>query len=245
MAAKLLRGGLALLALCGLLPARAAELSALETRWLQGALPVLQHAKAAGLPLDIVVQPQPAAGLPPLALAFVDGRCKLVLSMRGNPMAERTLEALEPALRDGALELMAAHELGHCLRHLSGRWHAHPRGAAPVFPAALPAERRDDHAQMQATRLEEGYGDLAGLAWIAHARPASYAPLYRWLLRERSAGLLPGSHHDTLAWLRLVEQPATLAGATPFERVHELWLLGLPQVASSADNSGSPTGLSR
>jgi hypothetical protein len=212
---------------CGLiavLPAFGAELSAIETRWLRGALPVLQHAKASGLPLDIVVQPQSAPELPPLALAFVDGRCKFVLSMRGNPAAQRTLDTIEPALLDGALELMAAHELGHCMRHLAGRWQSNPSGAAPVFPAALPAERRADHAQMQATRREEGYGDLAGLAWIAHKRPAQYDALYRWLLRERSADLLPGSHYDTLAWLRLVEQPSALLGGGLFARVNELWL---------------------
>lgn len=216
-----------LLAVCAALPAHAGELSATETRWLQGALPVLQHAKAAGLPLDIVVQPQPAPGLPPLALAFVDGRCKFVLSMRGNPAAARTLEAVEPELLDGAIELMAAHEVGHCLRHLSGRWQSLPHGAAPVFPAALPAERQADHAQMQATRREEGYGDLAGLGWIAQRRPAQYERLYRWLVRERSADLLPGSHHDTLAWLRLAERPSALDGGGPFDRVHELWLRGL------------------
>jgi len=41
--------------------------------------------EGANLPLDIVVQPQPTPGKAPLALAFVDGRCKLVLSMRENP----------------------------------------------------------------------------------------------------------------------------------------------------------------
>jgi hypothetical protein len=216
-----------LLALRAGAAAHGAELNSTEARWLRGALPVLQHAKASGLPLDIVVQPQPAPGLPPLALAFIGGRCKFVLSMRDNPAAQRALDSVEPVLLDAALELMAAHELGHCLRHLSGRWESHPDGAAPVFPAALPAERRADHAQMQATRREEGYGDLAGLAWIAHRRPAEYARLYRWLVRERSAGLLPGSHHDTLAWLRLAEQPSALAGAGPFDRVHEVWLRGM------------------
>jgi hypothetical protein len=216
-----------LLALLALAVARGAELNGTETRWLRGALPVLQHAKASGLPLDIVVQPQAAPGLPPLALAFVGGRCKFVLSMRDNPAAQRALDGVDPLLLDGALELMAAHELGHCLRHLSGRWESHPDGAAPVFPAALPAERRADHAQMQATRREEGYGDLAGLAWIAHRRPAEYERLYRWLVRERSADLLPGSHHDTLAWLRLAEHPSALVGAGPFDRVHEVWLRGI------------------
>src|SRR5689334_15355687 len=88
--------------------ALSAELSATETRWLAGAWPVVVFAKQAQLPLDIVVQPQPTPQAAPLALAYVDGRCKLVLSMRGNPEAEATLERLAPELRDAALELMAA-----------------------------------------------------------------------------------------------------------------------------------------
>ncbi|HEX2012709.1 MAG TPA: hypothetical protein VJN44_17410, partial [Roseateles sp.] len=40
----------------------ATELTGLETRWLQGMAPVLAYARQAQLPLDIVVQPQPAAG---------------------------------------------------------------------------------------------------------------------------------------------------------------------------------------
>ena len=79
-------------------PAAAADLSPTEQRWLRGSWPVVAYAKAAGMPLDIVVQPQPTPDLPPLALAFVDGRCKLVLSMRGNPEAEATLARIEPEL---------------------------------------------------------------------------------------------------------------------------------------------------
>ena len=96
----------------------AADLTPTELRWLKGAWPVIAFAKDAGLPLDIIVQPQPTPGAAPLALAYVDGRCKLVLSMRGNSEATASLERIEPDLRDAALELMAAHELGHCRRYL-------------------------------------------------------------------------------------------------------------------------------
>ena len=181
----------------------AADLTALEQRWLQGAWPVLQHAKASGLPLDVVVQPQASEGLAPLAMAFIDGRCKLVLSTRGNAAAQSMLGNVAPELHDAALELMAAHELGHCLRHVAGRWQVRPLNFAPMYPVALSDAQRADYAQMQATRLEEGFADLVGLAWIRHARPAQYTALYRWLVRERVNELLPGSHHDTLAWLRL------------------------------------------
>jgi hypothetical protein len=211
----------------------AAELTALEQRWLRGAWPVLQHAKASGLPIDVVVQPQDASGLAPLAMAFVDGRCKLVLSMRGNAAALSALDRVAPELHDGALELMAAHELGHCLRHVAGRWQVRPLNFAPSFPITLSDAQRVDYAQMQATRLEEGFADLAGLARIRHARPAQYTLLYRWLVHERLSERLPGSHHDTLAWLRLVEDADALAGETPFARVTDLWLVGVEQVGAS------------
>jgi hypothetical protein len=232
-AAKFRRWVLAAAWLVGVsIPSAAADLTALEQRWLKGAWPVLQHAKASGLPLDVVVQPQNADGLAPLAMAFIDGRCKLVLSTRGNAAAQTMLDTVAPELHDAALELMAAHELGHCLRHMSGRWQVRPLNFAPSYPIALSDAQRVDYAQMQATRLEEGFADLAGLAWIRHARPAQYTPLYRWLVRERVSELLPGSHHDTLAWLRLVEDPNALAGETPFARVTDLWLVGVEQVGA-------------
>lgn len=67
----------------------AAELTPTEMKWLSGAWPVIAFARSEQLPLDIVVQPQASPGAAPLALAFVDGRCKLVLSMRGNVEAPR------------------------------------------------------------------------------------------------------------------------------------------------------------
>src|ERR1043165_5221130 len=85
---------LAGLAMCSSLAARAADLTETELRWLKGAWPVITYAEQAKIPLDIVVQPQATAGNAPLALGFVDGRCKLVLSMRGNPEAEATLQRI-------------------------------------------------------------------------------------------------------------------------------------------------------
>ena len=99
-----------------------------ETRWLSAATPVLAYAEQARLPLDVVVQPQNAPGKAPLAMAFVDGRCKLVLSMRGNPQAEAALASVAAPLQPTVIEAMAAHELGHCWRHLQGAWHALPAG---------------------------------------------------------------------------------------------------------------------
>jgi hypothetical protein len=207
--------------------ASAANLTPLETRWLEAAWPVIEHAREIGLPLDIVVQPQPEPGLPPLAMAYLGGRCKLVLSMRGNAAAEATLRELPDEIRDAALELMAAHEIGHCQRHIDGAWHGVPAGFTPIAPAHLSPALRKAYDAMQATRREEAFGDLVGLAWIARKRPREYARLHAWLVAERSKELIPGSHHDTLAWLALVKDPVTLEGETLFEGPTALWRRGL------------------
>ena len=109
------------------------SLTDVETRWLQLSWPAVAYAKTQGLPLDIVVQPQPTPGNAPLAMAYVDGRCKLVLSMRGNPEAESTLAEIPPALLTPVVEAMAAHELGHCWRYVRGAWHTLPASGEFIF----------------------------------------------------------------------------------------------------------------
>jgi len=205
----------------------AADLTDLETRWLRGAWPVLEFAKAADLPFDIVVQPQPAAGKAPLALAFVDGRCKLVLSMRGNPEAQATLDRLEPELQAAALELMAAHELGHCRRYLDGAWMGVPGGFAPSEPTGLAAPLREAYRAMQAQRREEGYADLVGLAWVRRQHPHLYPRLHAWLEAERDRERVEGSQHDTLAWVRLASDAAAPIGESIFASAQALWEKGL------------------
>jgi len=208
--------------------AGAADLTDTEQRWLKGAWPVLAYAEQQKLPLDIVVQPQPTPGKAPLALGFVDGRCKLVLSMRGNPEAEATLGRIEPRWLGPTLELMAAHELGHCRRYLDGAWRGLPAGFVTAAPAGLSPELREAWLDMKATRREEGYGDLVGLAWTRQHHPEAYAPLHAWLLGERSRDLQPGSHHDTLAWVRLAGDGAALAaGPSIFGAAAVLWQTGL------------------
>lgn len=209
--------------------AHAADLTPLETRWLRGIWPVVTHAREAlALPLDIVVQPQDTPGAAPLALAFIDGRCKLVLSMRGNPEGQRQIDALEPALREATLELMAAHELGHCRRYLDGAWTTVPAGfVAAKTPAGLSPDLQQAWQDMRSTRREEGYGDLVGLAWTRTRHPALYARLHAWLVVERSAERVPGSHHDTLDWLALAREPQALDGAGLFEAAATVWRRGL------------------
>ena len=46
---------------------------------------------------------------------------------------------------------------------------------------------------------------VVALAWTARRHPERYAALHEWLSVERQRDLLPGSHHDTLAWLALPE----------------------------------------
>ena len=205
----------------------AADLSPTEQRWLRGSWPVVAFARAAGMPLDIVVQPQPTPGLPPLALAFLEGRCKLVLSMRGNPEAEATLARIEPELLGPTLELMAAHELGHCRRYLDGAWHGVPAGFAHDVPAGLSDGQPVADQGMGATRREEGYGDLVGLAWTAERHPQHYDRLHAWLLTERSRDRVPGSAHDTLAWVRLAADRSAWSSPSLFAAAARLWRAGL------------------
>jgi hypothetical protein len=180
------------------------------------------------LPLDLVVQPQAEPGMAPLALGFVDGRCKLVLSMRGNPEGQRQIDAIDPALLGPTLELMAAHEIGHCRRYLDGAWYGMPAGfVATKAPDSLSPDLRQAWTEMRSTRREEAYGDLVGLAWTRERHPGLYAQLHTWLVNERSAELIPGSHHDTLAWLALAANPAALAAPTMFEAAGQLWRRGL------------------
>ena len=206
---------------------RAADLTATETRWLKGAWPVIEFAKEARLPLDIVVQPQPTPGAAPLALAFVDGRCKLVLSMRGNPEAQATLDRIAPALLAPTLELMAAHELGHCRRYLDNAWQGLPAGFVASVPDNLSPATREDYVAMKAQRREEGYGDLVGLAWTQLRHPERYAALHAWLVGERSKDLIEGSHHDTLAWLRLAERGIARPDSSIFAAAALVWAAGL------------------
>lgn len=213
---------------------QAADLSALEQRWLQGMAPVIAFAKQTKFPLRIVVQPQPTPGMTPLGMAFVDGRCELVLSMRGNPRAQTMLDQIEPALLDATLELMAAHELGHCKRYLEGTFvqapvafnFAHPTvGVEPTAAAYAKAQATAQGVDM--VRREEAYGDLVGLAWTRHRHPELYAVLHGWLVGQRSSNGVRDTDHDTTAWLQLVSDSATLADPSLFENVAAVWAQGL------------------
>ena len=149
------------------------SLTELESRWLQAGKPVIDFAREQGLPIDIIVQPQDAPGAVPLALGYEAGRCKLVLSLRGNAQADSVLQGV-PATRHGLMmEAMTAHEIGHCQRYAQGDWHALPRGF--VEPRSMrPGKLTPLTQELRETRREEGYADLVALAWMQARHPGQY-----------------------------------------------------------------------
>jgi hypothetical protein len=198
-----------------------------EQRWLSGVWPVLLFARDSGMPLDVVVQPQPAPDLPPIAMAYIDGRCKFVLSMRDNPEVAATLARIQPELLDATLELMAAHELGHCRRHVGGAWYRLPAGHSQPVKGTMSLQQRAEYDDRQAVRREEAYGDLVGLAWTQLHHRALYPQLHAWLVSERKLLKDPGGAHDTLAWTRLAAPGPDWAGPAIFDTALLLWAQGL------------------
>jgi len=199
-----------------------------ETRWLAAAGPVLAYAQRLKLPIDITVQPQSSPNDVPLAMGFDGKRCKLVLSIRGNLDAEALFEQAPQIERTLLIEVMTAHEVGHCWRYARGVWHALPAG---FYDAGVDdANKRLSPAQakaMRETRREEGYADLVALAWVARNHPGSYAQVYGWLESVREQPVARGAH-DTRAWVRLARDAAAFGhGATPFDDVAALWRQGL------------------
>ncbi|NHZ91587.1 hypothetical protein F2P45_21630 [Massilia sp. CCM 8733] len=222
----------ALLAGITLIPAAAtagAALTELETRWLNAAAPVLAYSQRINLPIDITVQPKARPGDVPLAMGFVDGRCKLVLSMRGNPDAENILKTVPEAERTLLIETMAAHEIGHCWRYVQGVWHALPAGFVETgdeqaHDLTLLAESK----AMREMRREEGFADLVALSWVRRQHPAEYGRVYAWLSSLRDAVPAERSGHDTRTWVRLAKNADGFGrGATPFDDAVTMWQAGL------------------
>jgi hypothetical protein len=209
--------------------AHAAQLTEMETRWLQAGAPVLAYAKELKLPIDIVVQPQAGPNDVPLAMGFKDGRCKLVLSMRGNPDAETVLNNVPADRQPLLIEAMTAHEVGHCWRYAQGSWHELPSGFVEA------AHEKFDNPELEAisrqlreTRREEGYSDLVALAWVQRNHPQQYGYVYSWLSDVRQP--MSNGSHSTGAWLQLAEKSAVFAsGHNAFEQAARLWKQGLQQ----------------
>jgi hypothetical protein len=198
-----------------------AALTDMEMRWLKAASPVLAYSQRIKLPIDIIVQPVARPNDVPMAMGYADGRCKLVLSMRGNPDAEKVLDQVAPADRSVLMEAMAAHEIGHCWRYAQGAWHALPAGfeAGQAGPA--------DQEVLQNQR-EEGYADLVALAWTRRQHPDRYQQVYTWMATLRTEQTVPGGSHDTRAWVRLAKDGSVFkTGATPFDEASSAWSQGL------------------
>ncbi|MGZ8290724.1 MAG: hypothetical protein ACXW2U_13410 [Telluria sp.] len=206
-----------------------ASLTALEIRWLKAATPVLAYSKSINLPIDIIVLPKARPGDVPLAMGFKDGRCKMVLSMRGNPDAEAVLANVPESEHALLIEAMAAHEVGHCWRYAQGVWHTLPAGFTEVSEehaddAALLAESKS----LRENRREEGYADLVALAWTKHHHPEQYQRVFDWLESVRGDNPEVRTAHDTWAWVKLAKDASVFdASTTPFDGVRDTWSRGL------------------
>jgi hypothetical protein len=216
-----------LIALSPLPAVAAAKLTDLESRWLRAGQPVIAFARAQGLPIDIIVQPQDAPGAVPLALGYEAGRCKLVLSLRGNAQADSVLQGVPAARQDAMIEAMTAHEIGHCQRYAQGDWHLLPRGF--VEPPSMQRGKLKRLAQeLRETRREEGYADLVALAWMHGRHPGQYQDVLAWMRGMRASDEAGEGSHATQAWLALVQdQGAFDESVSLFEQAQVLWRKGL------------------
>jgi hypothetical protein len=213
----------------GSVAAQAVALEPTELIWLETALPVLSFGRAQGLPLDIVIRPHADPGDSPLGMAFVDGRCKLVVSMRGNPEAQATLDRIQPELRGPVIEAIAAHELGHCWRHVRQTWGTLPAGLRePSDFGHLPAEQVALLTDMWRTRREEAYGDLVGLAWTLKHHVGLYPAVHAWNVRLRQDQPVDTGPHDTRVWVGMAQDAGRFAAeGSIFEQIEGLWVSGL------------------
>ncbi|MET3130439.1 hypothetical protein AAKU55_000696 [Oxalobacteraceae bacterium GrIS 1.11] len=200
-----------------------------ENAWLHAGAGVIAYAKEIALPLDIIVQPQDTPDAVPFAMGFEDGRCKLVLSMRGNAQAEAILAPLPDSQRGVMIEAMTAHEIGHCWRYVQGEWHVLPNGfVEDGAELAVNPQLLEESKTMRETRREEGFADLVALAWTRQHHAAQYGQVFAWLEQVRHQRPAVGGSHDTLAWLALVKDGSTFSTFnTPFEEAGSLWRKGL------------------
>jgi hypothetical protein len=207
--------------------APAATLTELETKWLKAAEPVLVFAQRSQLPIDIIVQPQARANDVPLAMGFDKGRCKLVMSLRGNPAAEAQLKGVPAERHALMIEAMAAHEIGHCMRYVQGVWHELPKGFVEHGDEQGSPDMLALSKQQRETRREEAFADMFALAWIHRQHPADYARVFAWLDTLRADQPVPFGAHDTRKWVRLARSATFDVNASPADNAQLLWRQGL------------------
>jgi hypothetical protein len=197
--------------------ASAAELTEMEVRWLKAGSAVLAYAGRNSSCRSTSPCNPGASNDVPLALGYDNGRCKLVLSMRGNPNAEDILNNVAEQ-RPLMIEAMVAHEIGHCWRYVQGEWHVVPSGFE---------ETSSGRAALRDTRREEGYADLVALAWMQQRHPDQYATVAHWMQQVRAPSPASGSH-STLVWLQQAPTGAAFDSQLPlFEQADRLWRQGL------------------
>lgn len=195
-----------------------------EQQWLTAAMPVVAYARSQALPVDIVIQPQAGAGLSPVAMGLQDGRCKLVFTMRGNPAMDHLAASIPAGLFTAVAEAVIAHEIAHCWRRVHGAWARLPGDIEARDSGETDLQRREMHA----TRREEGFADLFGLAWTLQRRPQHYAQVQAWLLATREDVSVEGEHHDTRLWVRLAARPDVFVSHMPLlDQAAMAWRMGL------------------
>ena len=200
-----------------------------ETSWLAAGLPVLRYAARERLSIDVVVQPGDEPDLSPVAMGIRNGRCTLVVSMRGNAEIESLSRSVPPTLFVPVAQAIIAHEVAHCWRFMGAGPHAVPaavpaNAAAGESPTALESAERE----MRLTRREEGYADLVGLAWTLHAHAGEYEQVAAWLSAYRRDPAIRGDHHDTGLWVDLARDKAAFAPADNlFLQANAVWERGL------------------
>jgi hypothetical protein len=206
------------------------RLTEAEARWLSAAAPVVMYAREQLLPLDIIVQPQELSNYAPISMAFLNGRCKLVLSLRGNPASDETLEHISATEFTAVAQAVTAHEVAHCWRFTQGA--ASGDRAAFLDHQSLHTDKQHGLTKnlehVRKSRSEEGFADLFGLAWTQMKHPAHYAQVHAWFTRQRANRHSVGSEHDTSTWIKLAQNPAVFnQGSAPFEQVLGPWTQGL------------------
>ena len=204
-----------------------------ETNWLAAGMPVLRYAAREGLSIDVVVQPDDQPDLSPVAMGIRNGRCTLVVSMRGNAEIESLSNSVPPTLFAPVAQAIFAHEVAHCWRYTTAGWRPAP-AVSVVSADASKGElatfiARAQH-DMQQARREEGYADLVGLAWTVHAHADQYEPVRAWLSAYRRQHAIRGDHHDTALWIELARNQAAFAPAGDlFVQASALWERGLQE----------------
>jgi hypothetical protein len=200
-----------------------------ETRWLRAGAGVIAYAKQSGLPVDIVVQPEARPEDVPLAMGFQQERCKLVLTLRGNPGAEAIFSSVPAEQQALMIEAMMAHELGHCWRYAQGDWHKLPGGfVESELKIADDPALEETARSLRDTRREEGFSDLVALAWMQGRHPDQYQAVYTWMRQVRGDHADGFGSHDTLDWLALAADGTAFATAgNPFQNADSLWRSGL------------------